>query len=302
MFPPMTVRVPASSANLGPGFDTLGIALSLYLECRVKPAERLSIRMTGRDVESIPVDENNLIWRTAVEVATSEGREMPPVELEVSTEIPLGKGLGSSASALVAGAAMANRVVGLGWDDHRILDVAARMEGHPDNVAAAVLGSFTTAAVGPNGLTQAIRLEIPDAFSVAVVCPDFELETKGMRGVLPNAYSKEDAVFNLQRATLLVAAFATGSRCAFPEALSDRMHQPYRMGQVPGMEEILNLRAPGLLGCALSGAGPSILVLYETGSHEPVEAVKRIFEKAGRSAEVMWTTIDRNGLKVSETD
>jgi homoserine kinase len=258
--------------------------------------------MTGRDVESIPVDENNLIWRTAVEVATSEGREMPPVELEVSTEIPLGKGLGSSASALVAGAAMANRVVGLGWDDHRILDVAARMEGHPDNVAAAVLGSFTTAAVGPNGLTQAIRLEIPDAFSVAVVCPDFELETKGMRGVLPNAYSKEDAVFNLQRATLLVAAFATGSRCAFPEALSDRMHQPYRMGQVPGMEEILNLRAPGLLGCALSGAGPSILVLYETGSHEPVEAVKRIFEKAGRSAEVMWTTIDRNGLKVSETD
>ncbi len=298
MFPPMTVRVPASSANLGPGFDTLGIALSLYLECRVQPAERLSIRMTGRDVGSIPVDENNLIWRTAVEVAESEGRTMPPVELDVSTEIPLGKGLGSSASALVAGVAIANSTLGMGWKDYRILDAAARMEGHPDNVAAAVLGSFTTAAVGSDGVTRAIRLEIPDAFSVAVVCPDFELATKGMRGVLPNAYSKEDAVFNLQRATLLVAAFATGSRYAFPEALADRMHQPYRMSQVPGMEEILNLRMPGLLGCALSGAGPSILVLYETGSDETVEAVKGTFEKAGRRAEVMWTTIDRNGLKV----
>jgi homoserine kinase len=298
MFQPMTVRVPASSANLGPGFDTLGIALSLYLECRVRPAERLTIRVSGRDVGTIPTDENNLIWRTAVEVAESEGREMPAVELNVSTEIPLGKGLGSSASALVAGVAIASGALELGWDDHRILDVAARMEGHPDNVAAAVLGSFTTAAIGSDGVTRAIRLEVPDAFSVAVVCPDFELATKGMRGVLPQSYSKEDAVFNLQRATLLVAAFATGARYAFPEALADRLHQPYRMGQVPGMEEILNLRMPGLLGCALSGAGPSILVLYETGSHGTAEAVKGAFEKTGRSAEVMWTTIDRNGLKV----
>ena len=294
----MIVRVPASSANLGPGFDTLGIALSLYLECRVQPAERLTIRMTGRDVGSIPVGENNLIWRTAVEIAESEGRVMPAIEMAVENGIPLGKGLGSSASALAAGVAIANCALDLGWDDQRVLDAAARREGHPDNVAAAVLGSFTTAAIGSDGVTRAIRLEIPDAFSVAVVCPNFELATKGMRGVLPKAYSKEDAVFNLQRATLLVAAFATGSRYAFPDALADRMHQPYRMGQVPGMEEILNLRLPGLLGCALSGAGPSILVLYETGRNETVEAVKRTFENAGRSAEVMWTTIDRNGLKV----
>ena len=298
MFPPKTVRVPASSANLGPGFDALGIALSLYLNCRIRPAERLGIRYTGRDAQAIPADDSNLIWRTAVEVTESQGRKMPAIEMAVENGIPLGKGLGSSASALVAGVAIANCVLDFGWDDHRILDVAARMEGHPDNVAAAVLGSFTTAAIGSDGVTRAIRLEIPDAFSVAVVCPNFELATKGMRGVLPNAYSKEDAVFNLQRATLLVAAFATGSRDAFPEALADRVHQPYRMGQVPGMEEILSLRVPGLLGCALSGAGPSILVLYETGSDEAVEAVKRTFEKAGQSAEVIWTTIDRNGLKV----
>lgn len=298
MFAAKTVRVPASSANLGPGFDTLGLALSLYLECSFQPSERLVIRPSGRDTKSISVDESNLIWSTAVDVATSQGREMPPVAMDVRNDIPIGKGLGSSASALLAGVAIANCALELGWDNHRILDVAARIEGHPDNVAAAVLGSLTTALIGEDGLTRAIRLEIPDAFSVAIVCPDFELATKGMRGVLPNTYSKEDAIFNLQRATMLVAAFATGTRDVFPEALLDRLHQPYRMGQVPGMEQILKLRIPGLLGCALSGAGPSIFVLYETGHDEAVEAVKQVFEHAGRSAEVMKTTIDRNGLKV----
>jgi homoserine kinase len=297
MFAPKTVRVPASSANLGPGFDTLGLALSLYLECSFRPADKLEIRLSGKDTDTIAVDEDNLIWKTAIDVAESQGREMPGVAMDVNNGIPIGKGLGSSASALIAGVAIANCALNLQWDERRILDVAARMEGHPDNVAAAVLGSLTTSAIGSDGVTKAIRVEVPDAFSVAIVCPDFELATKGMRGVLPNAYSKEDTVFNLQRATLLVAAFATGCLDVFPDALQDRMHQPYRMGQVPGMEKILNLRMPGLLGCALSGAGPSILVLYETGNDDAVDAVVAAFGKAGRSAEAFRTTIDRGGLQ-----
>jgi homoserine kinase len=223
---------------------------------------------------------------------------MPPILLEAHNEIPLGKGLGSSASALTAGVAIANVALGLGWDAHRVLDEAARIEGHPDNVAAAVLGSITTAAIGADGVTRAIRLEIPDSFSIAVVCPNFELATKGMRGVLPDCYSREDTIFNLQRATLLVAAFATGAKDVFPDALFDRLHQPYRMHSVPGMQSILELRAPGLLGCAMSGAGPSMLVLYETGRQDVVDLVRKEFEKAGKRAEMMFPKIDREGLRV----
>jgi len=135
------VRVPASSANLGPGFDALGLGLDLYLECRFRPAASLSIRASGRDAELISAGPDNLIWQTAVGTAAKAGRTMPPVDLEIVNDIPLGKGMGSSAAALTAGVVIANEVLGLGWDEYRILDEAARLEGHPDNVAAAVLGS-----------------------------------------------------------------------------------------------------------------------------------------------------------------
>lgn len=294
-----TVRVPASSANLGPGFDTLGLALSIHLTCRFEPADALAIRLTGRDTHSIPTDESNMIWATAARVASEQNRELPALAVEIENDIPIGKGLGSSAAALTAGVAIANEALGLGWDAHRVLDEAARIEGHPDNVAAAVLGSMTTAAIGADGVTRAVRLEIPEAFSVAIVCPDFELATKGMRGVLPECYSREDTIFNLQRATLLVAALATGAREVFPDALFDRLHQPYRMEHAPGMREILDLRADGLLGCAISGAGPSMLVFFETGREDVVELAADEFRKAGHQADALFPPIDRDGLQVT---
>lgn len=300
MFAQTVVRVPASSANLGPGFDTLGLALQIYLTCRFRPADRLRIRAAGRDAAAIPTDESNLIWQTALTVAEAQRRELPPIELSIANDIPVGKGFGSSAAALVAGVAIADRVLRLDWDEHRLLDEAARIEGHPDNVAAAVLGSAITAAIGADGVTRAVRLEIPRAFSVATVCPGFDLPTTRMRQVLPATYPREDAVFNLQRATLLVAALLTGSREAFPEAFADRLHQPYRQALIPGMESILNLRADGLLGCALSGSGPAVLVFYETGQKAAVEAVSREFEKAGVSSEIMFADLDRPGLVVTD--
>ncbi len=293
------VRVPASSANLGPGFDTLGLALRIYLTCRFQPSGELRIRATGRDTELIPKDKSNLIWQTALTVAKAQGLDLPPVDLSIENDIPVGKGFGSSAAALVAGVAIADRVLGLDWNEHRLLDEAVRIEGHPDNVAAAVLGSVITAAIGADGITRAVRLEVPRAFSVATVCPDFELSTTNMREALPATYSREDAVFNIQRATLLVAALLTGSRDAFPEAFEDRLHQPYRQSQIPGMEAILRLRTDGLLGCALSGSGPAILVFYETGKRAAVEAVSREFEKAGSVSEIMYADLDRPGLVVT---
>jgi homoserine kinase len=295
----LTLRVPASSANLGPGFDALGLALSIYLECRFRRAERLEIRVSGRDAGCIPVTEDNLVWQTALSVAADVGDELPPIELELRNGIPIGKGLGSSAAALTAGVVIADELLGLNWKPLRILDEAARIEGHPDNVAPCVLGSIVASAIDSGGAARAVRLDLPARFGVAVVVPDFDLPTVKARAVLPEAYSREDAVFNVQRAALLVAALATGSISAFPTALEDRFHQFYRAPLVPGLEEILRLRAPGLLGCVLSGAGPSILVFYERGYESVCDVVRQIFALNGHAAEILRTSIAESGYELS---
>jgi homoserine kinase len=294
----VTLRVPASSANLGPGFDALGLALGVYLECRFRRSDTLQITVSGRDANSIPTTEENLIWQTALTVATDVGETLPPVELAIHNGIPLGKGLGSSAAALTAGVVIADHLLGLRWKKSRILDAAAKIEGHPDNVAACVLGSIVTSAIDSGGVAHAVRLELHEKYDVAIVVPDFVLPTSKARAVLPDGYNREDAIFNVQRAALLVAALATGATAAFPTALEDRMHQPYRAGLVPGLEQALKLRAPGLLGCALSGAGPSIVVFFERGNEDVCDLVCQIFALHGHEAEVIPAQIARDGYSV----
>ena len=294
------LRVPASSANLGPGFDALGLALNVYLRCRFRRADRLKIVVRGRDADLISSGGDNLIWQTALGVARDAGVELSPVELEIDNDIPLGKGLGSSAAALTAGVLIANVLLELGWKPLRILGEAARIEGHPDNVAACVLGSMVATAMDSAGLARAVRIELHEKYCVGVVVPDFALPTKQARAVLPTGYSKQDVIFNVQRASLLVAALATGATAAFPAALEDRLHQPYRAGLVPGLEEILKLRAPGLLGCALSGAGPSVLVFYEKGCEEVCDLVRQVFALHGRAAEVMRASVATEGFSIEE--
>jgi homoserine kinase len=297
-----TVRVPASSANLGPGFDALGLALAVYLTCRFRPAAQLHICVEGRDAGSIPTTAENLIWQSAGAVARTLGIEMPAIELEIHNDIPLAKGLGSSAAALTAGVVIADRILDLRWKPARILDEAARLEGHPDNVAACTLGSIVASAIDSGGVARAVRLDLPRRFGLAVVVPDFDLPTAKARSVLPQTYSREDAVFNVQRAALLMAAMATGSIGAFPAALQDRFHQPYRAPLVPGLAEIVELRAPGLLGCVLSGAGPSILVFYERGYETVCDLVRQIFRLHGHGSETLHTEIDEHGFEVAEEE
>ncbi len=297
MHPLHTLRVPGSSANLGPGFDALGVALNIYLECRFSVSDRLSIQVNGRDSHLIPATEENLIWKTAAAVAQRAGLCLPPVELAIDNDIPLGKGLGSSAAALTAGVVIAERLLGLGWSPARILDEAARLEGHPDNVAASVLGSIVASGVESGGSTRAIRIEMPPQFDLAVVVPDFVVPTKESRAVLPDCYSRADAVHNVQRMALLVAALATGDASAFPAALDDRLHQPFRARLVPGLAEILQLRNPGLLGCTLSGAGPSVLVFFERGADTVCELVRGVFAANGCQTEVISTGVSRHGYQ-----
>lgn len=293
------LRVPASSANLGPGFDALGLALSVYLECRFRTSVRLSIRASGCDAHSIPLDESNLIWQTALAVSAHSHLPLPPIELEIDNHIPLGKGLGSSAAALTAGVVIADRLLGLNWDRGRILDEAARLEGHPDNVAACVLGGIVAGAIDESGHVCAIRLELPADCQIGVIVPDFILPTSESRAVLPSSYSRDDVVFNLQRTGLLVAALATGRVDALATALGDRLHQPYRARLVPGFEEALALRAAGLVGCVLSGAGPSVLVFFERGTERVCDLVKTALGPRCCGAKVLAPGVAIEGYGIS---
>lgn len=295
-----SLRVPASSANLGPGFDALGLALGLYLECRFRPSASLSIQVEGRDAQAISTGEDNLIWQTALAVARDVHMTMSPIELHIRNDIPIGKGLGSSAAALTAGVIIADKLLDLRWKPLRILDEAARLEGHPDNVAACVLGSIVASAIDSGGVARAVRLDMPAQFGLAVVVPDFMLPTSQARAVLPDCYPRDEAIFNVQRAALLIAALATGTITAFPAALEDKFHQPYRAPLVPGLDEILKLRAPGLLGCALSGAGPSILVFYERGYEQVCDLVRQVFALHGRQSEVLHAPIAQCGFQLQE--
>jgi homoserine kinase len=260
----------------------------------------LAIRAEGRDAESIPTGPDNLIWQTAVTVANTLHMKMPALELCIQNDIPLGKGMGSSAAALTAGVIIADQVLNLRWKPLRILDEAARLEGHPDNVAPCTLGSIVASAIDSGGVTRSIRLDLPRSFGLAVVVPDFDLPTARARAVLPSGYSREDAVFNVQRASLLIAALATGTVSAFPAALEDRFHQPYREALVPGLHEILRLRAPGLLGCALSGAGPSILVFFERGYESVCDLVRQIFRLHGHDSETLLLNIADHGFELTK--
>ncbi|MGI8742376.1 MAG: homoserine kinase [Bryobacteraceae bacterium] len=294
------LRVPASSANLGPGLDALGLALGIYLDCRFETSEQLSITAKGRDAGCVSTGEDNLIWQTALAVARDVGGQLPPIALEIDNDIPIGKGLGSSAAALTAGVVIADRLLGLHWNRLRILDEAAQIEGHPDNVAACVLGSIVATAMERGGTARAVRLDLPARYGVAVVVPDFILPTSQARAVLPDCYSREDTIFNVQRSALLIAALATGTTSAFPAALEDRLHQPYRAPLIPGLDEIVKLRALGLLGCALSGAGPSVLVFYEKGYEEVCDLIRQIFAIRGRQSEVLWPEISQHGYELNE--
>ncbi|HTS77473.1 MAG TPA: homoserine kinase [Bryobacteraceae bacterium] len=289
-----SVRVPASSANLGPGFDAMGMALDVYLECRFRAAGEVRIRAEGRDAEKISTREDNLIWEIARGTGLRGG-----IDLLIANAIPIGKGLGSSAAAVVAGVVIGAELAELDWDRARILDEAVKLEGHPDNAAPCVLGGIVASAADSCGRVHAVRVQMPDAFGVAVIVPDYAVPTAEARAVLPETYSRKDAIFNVQRAALLAAALASGNCDAFPTALEDRMHQPYRFALVPGLEEITALRAPGLLGCALSGAGPSILAFYERGHEAVCERVREIFSKHGRDAEILWTRVPASGYELS---
>lgn len=294
------IRVPASTSNLGPAFDAAGIALQLYL--RVEVALRSSgdseIDFRGRDAHLVPRDGTNLIWRTMVEVAEQSGMQLPPFTMRIENEIPITKGLGSSASACLAAAAAADFLCGLELPREEWLKITAAREGHPDNAAPALYGGLVSSIYGETILCS--RAVFPPEWTIVAVTPDFELETKKARSVLPAEIPYRDAVFNLQRVAFLISQLSHGRRDGIREAMRDRLHQPYRGPLMPGLKEILDMDdEPGLIGRALSGAGPTVVALADSCENEIAENMCRIFRSRGLNVEAHLLKADNEGLVVS---
>jgi homoserine kinase len=297
---PLHLRLPATSANLGPGFDAVGLAMGLYLTIDATIAEDFHIDATGRSADLCAKLENNLILTTYMDVLAVRGILAPGLHLQLHNEIPLGMGCGSSASALLAGILLANHFGNLNWATQQILEEACRREGHPDNVAACFLGGMTVSSIAKDGLVTASCGENLN-WNLLLALPSASLSTKKARALLPDRYSREDAVANIQATALLVAAFAQGRGDLLRTAMRDRLHQPYRAKACPLLPLLLPLTEmtdrPAILGVALSGAGPSILLI--AGDPVPSTIDDSIRHAARDPAlEIIHTTISTGVLQV----
>jgi homoserine kinase len=263
------LKLPATSANLGPGFDALGLAMSFYLTIDAVPScdGSFAIAAVGRNADLCGSLRDNLILDTYCDVLMGAGRQPLPLHLTLQNEIPLGMGCGSSAAALLAGVLLANHFGGLGWTGYQAMEEACRLEGHPDNVAACWLGGMTASAMSTNGertVVHAASCGENMECGLLLAMPSVGLATKKARALLPESYSRADAVANIQNTALLVAAFALGRRDLLRTAMADRVHQPYRSGACPMLPLLLPVAdETGVLGVALSGAGPSVLIVTE---------------------------------------
>ena len=301
----LEVRVPASTSNLGPGFDCFGLALQLYLTVRATVAagttEQCTVTTTGaKENEALPRNAVNLIYRAMSFATLREGAMLPPVELLVHNEIPLASGLGSSAAAIIAGIKLGGLITGNQISDERIQEYATEFEGHPDNVAASLYGGFLASCVCGNGEVVSARFRWPAHIRVVVVSPHSQLPTHVARAALQRTVSRQDAVYNLQRTALFTAALAQQRYDLFWEAMHDRLHQPQRESLVPGLAEALALpRIPGLLGLALSGAGPSIVALVD-GNEEAVGArIASCFQARRIESTVRILDVDNEGCQIT---
>jgi homoserine kinase len=265
----LRLSLPATSANLGPGFDAAAVALDFYLEIEAEPAEAFSIAATGRDSERCSRLEDNLILGIYERLLREAGKPAVPLGLRMANGIPLGMGCGSSAAGRLAAIALAVHFGRLGWSEEQILEEASALEGHPDNAAACWLGGFVTAA--SEGRTVHVARVVPPAEWRAIVAlPAEPLATSKARAVLPESYSRIDAVANIQSVALLGLAFAQARGDLLRVAMKDRLHQPYRAPICPLLPLLLPLAgAHGILGAALSGAGPAVLLIAESEARIP---------------------------------
>ncbi len=293
-----TIRMPSSTSNLGPGFDALGLALAFYNTAHVSVRDGNGVRfaLSGEGVGVLPEDESNLFYQAALQAARAAGRSLPGFDVEMHNRVLLARGLGSSASAVVGGLVAANKLVGAPLSRAEILELATKMEGHPDNVSPCLYGGLTVSAIR-DGHVTCIRSEPPDDLEVVMAMPDFEIETSAARELLPETVPHQDAVFNVSRTAVVTAALISGDLDALEGTLDDRLHQPYRLSLVPGFEEVRQAAvSAGAFGAFLSGAGPAILAFVRKGTEGVAEAMQTAWQQARVAARAETVEIDRTGV------
>jgi len=253
--------LPATSANLGPAFDAAALALELFLKVRARASEQFSVVASGRNRDICGRVQDHLILTTYREVLQAEGKTIQPLALRIDNQAPIGKGCGSSASARLAGIALAVHFGGLDWTDSRIVGEASRREHHPDNAAACWMGGLAVARMSNHGEAQIARIAPTGKWPLLLAVPRESLSTEKARSVLPLNYSRADTVTNIQNSMLLLASFVQGRPDLLSSSLEDRIHQPYRATLCPLLPALQKLGcSSAILGVALSGAGPSVLI------------------------------------------
>ncbi len=289
------VRIPATSANLGPGFDALGLALALHNEVVAEEGDRVSVKIEGEGADRLARDGGNVVARGVKLAYEAAGRAFTGCELACVNRIPTSRGLGSSAAAWVGGLVAGNALLGSPLSRDALLGLAARAEGHPDNVAAAIFGGLTVSCGTPEGVT-AVTLPVTGSLSWVVLVPEVTSATAEARALLPRSVPREDAVFNVQRVALLLASLQAARPAALSVALEDRLHQPYRLKLFPWMPAVATAaRAAGALGCVLSGAGPSLLAVVAGEGGAVGRAMEDALSRAGVRGNARTLDVDAAG-------
>ncbi|MBD3184164.1 homoserine kinase [Candidatus Poribacteria bacterium] len=297
----VSVKIPASTTNLGSGFDVLGIALNLYNTVEVEFSKSgLCIEIQGEGADVLPRDEDNLVYKAIKSVFDSFDEKVPPLTIRLVNNIPLARGLGSSGTAAIGGVMAANALCDAGFSTDDILLNASSFDGHPDNVATSLLGGFVIAAKTEKQILCK-KIIPPKPLKVVVVIPDFQLLTSAARSILPKTMSIETAIFNISRASMLVASMTTGDYSQLAIATEDKIHQPHRKALIPGMEEAFEAaksvdeNAP----VALSGAGPSLVAFCINDADEVGKSMAEAFNKHKVKSHYLILDIDYQGAVVS---
>ena len=292
--------VPASTTNLGPGFDVLGLALKLYSTVEIEETDSgVRIIVHGVDQDKIPTSTDNLAFESANYIFQRVGYQPKGIKLTITNGIPAIRGLGGSGTAILGGLLSANAICGDPFSPDQILDFAVEREGHPDNITASLLGGLTVAVVDKKNV-KAVKLSPPEDLRVVIAIPDYTLSTKEAREVLPQNLDLKSAIYNVSRSSLLVAAVATGKLDMLNVAMQDLLHQPHRAKLIPGFEDVCNSAIQaGALSAALSGAGPSIAAYCITSEDQIASVMIDAFAENGLNAEAKILEVDSAGATVS---
>lgn len=305
----VSYKVPATTANLGPGFDCLGMALPIYniitIEETVLPSTGIEINVM-QDIENselieldnIPEDKNNLVYKAVEMLYNMVGQNPSELKINIRSNIPIAKGLGSSAAVIVGGLLAANELLGSPADEEALLSIATEVEGHPDNIVPAILGGLVMSSMEEDGSVIHRKLNWPEEWHITVCVPDFELATNISRSVLPEFVSMEDAKFNSRRFAMLIHAIDTKDAELMKSALDDKLHQPYREKLIPGFKEIKNAlkHEENVLGVVISGAGPALIVFSQKNNIDKIKSiVKETWDNLNISSEIKTLQIEQNG-------